>query len=220
MVTRDRNQLGLPEEMWVLTRVRLTLVTFRQPIEDPIVEWGQLLAVPACDPQPEPGALVADPPAPSAGTVIEEPDAACRRAPPARRRPGHCRAGDPHRGRGQRARLPRPQGRADTLRTPAPGSKSGRGPTSAASQVDLDAGVTFQRRVGFGHLRRRHDRLDFPGCLPPGPPLGRVPSFAAQGVALVSDAVFEAVSLDECGGVDPGATGSPSVGSGPSIRVR
>ncbi len=44
MVTRDRNQLGLPEEMWVLTRVRLTLITFRQPIEDPIVEWGQLLA--------------------------------------------------------------------------------------------------------------------------------------------------------------------------------
>ena len=39
MVTRDRNQLGLPEEMWVLTRVRLTLITFRQPIEDPIVEW-------------------------------------------------------------------------------------------------------------------------------------------------------------------------------------
>jgi hypothetical protein len=44
MVTRDRNQLGLPEEMWILTRVKLTLVTFRQPIEDPIVEWGQVLA--------------------------------------------------------------------------------------------------------------------------------------------------------------------------------
>jgi hypothetical protein len=44
MVTRDENQLSLPEEMWVLTRIRLTLVTFRQPIEDPIVEWGQLLA--------------------------------------------------------------------------------------------------------------------------------------------------------------------------------
>jgi hypothetical protein len=44
MVTRDRNQLGLPEEMWILTRIKLTLVTFRQAIEDPIVEWGQVLA--------------------------------------------------------------------------------------------------------------------------------------------------------------------------------
>ena len=44
MVTRDQNQLSLPEEMWVLTRLRLTLVTFRKAIEDPIAEWGQLLA--------------------------------------------------------------------------------------------------------------------------------------------------------------------------------
>ena len=44
MVTRDRNQLSLPEEMWVLTRIKLTLITFRQAIEDPIVEWGQVLA--------------------------------------------------------------------------------------------------------------------------------------------------------------------------------
>jgi hypothetical protein len=44
MVTRDRNQLGLPEEMWILTRIKLTLITFRRAIEDPIVEWGQVLA--------------------------------------------------------------------------------------------------------------------------------------------------------------------------------
>lgn len=44
VVTRDLSQVAQPEEMWVLTRIRLTLVTFRKPIEDPVVEWGQLLA--------------------------------------------------------------------------------------------------------------------------------------------------------------------------------
>lgn len=44
LVTRDANQMGLPEEMWVLTRIRLTVIAFRQAVEDPIVEWGQLLA--------------------------------------------------------------------------------------------------------------------------------------------------------------------------------
>jgi len=44
LVTRDASQLGLPEEMFVLTRIRLTIVSFRQAVEDPIVEWGQLLA--------------------------------------------------------------------------------------------------------------------------------------------------------------------------------
>lgn len=44
LVTRDLSQTELPEEMLVLTRVRLTLVAFREAVEDPIVEWGQLLA--------------------------------------------------------------------------------------------------------------------------------------------------------------------------------
>lgn len=44
MVTRDSSQLELAEELWVLTKVKITLVTFRKAIEDPIVEWGQLLA--------------------------------------------------------------------------------------------------------------------------------------------------------------------------------
>lgn len=44
VVTRDHSQLDLPEELWVLTRINLTLISFRKPIEDPIVEWGQLLA--------------------------------------------------------------------------------------------------------------------------------------------------------------------------------
>jgi hypothetical protein len=44
LVTRDVSQLNLLEELWVLSRVNLTLITFRKAIEDPIVEWGQLLA--------------------------------------------------------------------------------------------------------------------------------------------------------------------------------
>ena len=44
LVTRDASQLELAEELWVLIRVKLTLITFRKAIEDPIVEWGQLLA--------------------------------------------------------------------------------------------------------------------------------------------------------------------------------
>ncbi len=44
IVTRDASQLELAEELWILTRIKLTLITFRKAIEDPIVEWGQLLA--------------------------------------------------------------------------------------------------------------------------------------------------------------------------------
>lgn len=44
VVTRDRSQLDQPEELLVLARARLSVVTWRQPIEDPVQEWGQLLA--------------------------------------------------------------------------------------------------------------------------------------------------------------------------------
>lgn len=45
LVTRDASQVKQLAEMWVLSRLpRLTVVTWRAPIEDPIREWGQLLA--------------------------------------------------------------------------------------------------------------------------------------------------------------------------------
>ena len=45
VVTRDFSQTGLAEEMVILsTLTRLHLVTFRHGIDDPISEWGQLLA--------------------------------------------------------------------------------------------------------------------------------------------------------------------------------
>jgi hypothetical protein len=44
IVTRDRSQLQQDEEIVALTRTSLTVVTWRRPIEDPVTEWGQLLA--------------------------------------------------------------------------------------------------------------------------------------------------------------------------------
>lgn len=44
LVTRDWRQSEQPEELWTLSRTRLSVVTWRHPIEDPIREWGQLLA--------------------------------------------------------------------------------------------------------------------------------------------------------------------------------
>lgn len=45
LVTRDASQVRQLAEMWVLSRLpRLTVVTWRASIEDPIREWGQLLA--------------------------------------------------------------------------------------------------------------------------------------------------------------------------------
>lgn len=44
IVTRDRSQLDQEHELIALTCTRLTLVTWRHRIEDPVVEWGQLLA--------------------------------------------------------------------------------------------------------------------------------------------------------------------------------
>ena len=45
LVTRDHNQLGRIVEMIVLSRLeRFAVISWRKPIEDPMVEWGQLLA--------------------------------------------------------------------------------------------------------------------------------------------------------------------------------
>lgn len=44
LVTRDTSQLDNPEELVALMDSGLSLITWRSPIEDPIVEWGQLLA--------------------------------------------------------------------------------------------------------------------------------------------------------------------------------
>lgn len=44
LVTGDLNQSGQAEEMWALTRTRLSVVTWRQPEDDPVVAWGQVIA--------------------------------------------------------------------------------------------------------------------------------------------------------------------------------
>ncbi|HEU5150296.1 MAG TPA: hypothetical protein VFU19_07355 [Iamia sp.] len=44
LVTRDWHQSEQIEELWALSRTDLTVITWRRPIEDPIREWGQLLA--------------------------------------------------------------------------------------------------------------------------------------------------------------------------------
>ncbi|TMC05371.1 MAG: hypothetical protein E6J41_22210 [Chloroflexi bacterium] len=44
VVTRDRSQLDQDEELVVLSRSRLSVVTWRRSVEDAIAEWGQLLA--------------------------------------------------------------------------------------------------------------------------------------------------------------------------------
>jgi hypothetical protein len=44
LVTRDWHQSEQPEELWTLSRTKLSVVTWRRSIEDPIREWGQLLA--------------------------------------------------------------------------------------------------------------------------------------------------------------------------------
>ena len=49
LVVRDRSQLDQMTEMYVLSRLStLTIVTWRKVIDDPVREWGQLLA---CLPQ-------------------------------------------------------------------------------------------------------------------------------------------------------------------------
>lgn len=44
LVTRDWHQSVQVEELWALSRTALSVVTWRRPIEDPVREWGQLLA--------------------------------------------------------------------------------------------------------------------------------------------------------------------------------
>lgn len=44
LVTRDRSQLDQDEELVVLSRNRLSIVTWRRSVEDAVAEWGQLLA--------------------------------------------------------------------------------------------------------------------------------------------------------------------------------
>jgi hypothetical protein len=44
LVTRDWHQSEQIEELWALSRTTLSVVTWRRPIEDPVREWGQLLA--------------------------------------------------------------------------------------------------------------------------------------------------------------------------------
>ncbi len=44
LVTRDWHQVGQPEELWVLSNLRITVVSWRRPFNDPVAEWGHLLA--------------------------------------------------------------------------------------------------------------------------------------------------------------------------------
>ncbi len=44
LVTHDSDQLTQAEELWVISSTKLSLITWRKPISDPIREWGQLLA--------------------------------------------------------------------------------------------------------------------------------------------------------------------------------
>lgn len=44
LVTGDLRQSGQAEEMWALTRTRLSVVTWRQPEYDSVVAWGQIMA--------------------------------------------------------------------------------------------------------------------------------------------------------------------------------
>lgn len=44
LVTRDWHQSEQIEELWALSRTDLSIVTWKRPIEDPVREWGQLLA--------------------------------------------------------------------------------------------------------------------------------------------------------------------------------
>jgi hypothetical protein len=44
VVTRDRSQLDQDAELVVLTRNKVSVVTWRRSVEDSVAEWGQLLA--------------------------------------------------------------------------------------------------------------------------------------------------------------------------------
>ncbi len=109
LVTRDLSQTELPEEMLVLTRVRLTLVAFREAVEDPIVEWGQLLAY-----LPRPWAqrfqAITDRVATAAGSFSQERTSTKGSAVTDRQRPRRGGRAGPPRGGGERSRPPRHAG--------------------------------------------------------------------------------------------------------------
>jgi hypothetical protein len=44
LVTRDLAQIVQAEELVAIARTTMSMVTWRKPIEDPVTEWGQLLA--------------------------------------------------------------------------------------------------------------------------------------------------------------------------------
>lgn len=44
LVTRDWHQLEQPEELWVLSNLQLTVISWRKPFNDPVAEWGHLLS--------------------------------------------------------------------------------------------------------------------------------------------------------------------------------
>ncbi len=39
LVTRDWHQREQPEELWVLSNLRITVVSWRKPFNDPVAEW-------------------------------------------------------------------------------------------------------------------------------------------------------------------------------------
>lgn len=44
VVTRDWHQILEPEGLWVLGNLRLMVVSWKRPFNDPVTEWGHLLA--------------------------------------------------------------------------------------------------------------------------------------------------------------------------------
>lgn len=44
VVTRDWHQMAEPEGLWVLGNLRLVVISWRRPFNDPVTEWGHLLA--------------------------------------------------------------------------------------------------------------------------------------------------------------------------------
>jgi hypothetical protein len=44
LVTRDWRQSRQHEELWVLSNLQITVISWRRPLDDPVTEWGHLLA--------------------------------------------------------------------------------------------------------------------------------------------------------------------------------
>ena len=47
LVTRDKSQAEQPEEMWALSRTKISVVTWRKPIDDPVRLMGTALGLSA-----------------------------------------------------------------------------------------------------------------------------------------------------------------------------